>query len=74
MIDQEQRVTIPWLVLPAEEGSNLHKLLVSAPDGQIIEFLVSSSTAEKLDTLLAGSALWQTFFSSLINSMEMTNG
>ena len=73
MIDQEQKLVLTWLVLPAEEGSNLHKLLVSAPDGQIVEFLVSTATAEKLPDMLDSSALWQTFFSSLINSMEMSN-
>lgn len=74
MIDEEQRLVLPWLVLPAEEGSKFNKLLVSAPDGQIVEFLVSTATAEKLPEFLSSAALWQTFFSSLINSMEMQNG
>lgn len=74
MIDQEQKLVLTWLVLPAEEGTKLHKLLVSAPDGQIVEFLVSTTTAEKLPDMLDSSALWQTFFSSIINSMEMNNG
>ena len=74
MIDQEQKLVMPWLILPAEEGTKLHKLLISAPDGQIVEFLLSTATAEKLPDMLASSALWQTFFSSLIISMEMSNG
>jgi hypothetical protein len=73
MIDQEQKLVLTWLVLPAEDGSNLQKLLVSAPDGQIVEFFLSSQAAEKLPDMLNSSALWQTFFSSLINSMEMSN-
>ena len=74
MIYQEQRLVIPWLVLPAEEGSTRHKLLVSSPDGQVVEFLVSTAAAEKLPEFLANSALWQTFFASLINSLEMQSG
>lgn len=74
MIDQEQRLVLPWLVLPAEEGAKVHKLLISAPDGQVVEFFVSTAAAEKLPDFLSNSALWQTFFSSLINSLEMQNG
>lgn len=74
MIDQEQKLVLPWLVLPAGEGAKLHKLLVSAPDGEIIEFLVSAATVEKLPDMLGNSALWQTFFASLINSLEMQSG
>lgn len=74
MIDSEQRLVIPWLVLPAEGDSKLNKLLVSAPDGQIVEFMISTAAAEKLPEFLANSALWQTFFASLINSLEMQSG
>lgn len=74
MIDQEQKLVLPWLVLPAVESTKLHKLLVSAPDGEIIEFLISTDSAEKLPQFLASSSLWQAFFSSLLNSMEMQNG
>ena len=74
MIDEEQRLTIPWMVIPPVEGAKLNKLLVSAPDGQIVEFFISTAAAEKLPEFLSNAALWQTFFSSLINSLEMTNG
>lgn len=74
MIDQEQKLVIPWLVIPPpEEGTKLHKLLVSSPDGQIVEFFISLAAAEKLPEFLSNAALWQTFFSSLINSLEMNN-
>lgn len=73
MIDQEQKLILTWLVLPAPEGSKLHPLLISAPDGQIVELLISAGVAEKLEDMLANSALWQTFFTSLINSMEIAN-
>ena len=73
MIDQEQRLVIPWMVVPPQEGTPVHKLLVSAPGGQIIELVVSPKTAEMLDDFLVDPSLWQTFFTSLINSIEMQN-
>lgn len=74
MIDEEQKLSIPWMVIPPQEGQKLNKLLVSAPDGQIVEFFISTAAAEKLPEFLANAALWQTFFSSLITSLEMSNG
>lgn len=73
MIDQEQKLVLTWLVLPAEEGSKMHKVLVSAPDGQIVEFLASTPAVEKLGDMLDNSSLWQTFFSSLLNSLEIAS-
>lgn len=74
MIDQEQKLTLTWLVLPPKEGSLLHPLLLSTPDGEISEFRVSAGVAEKLGPMLDDKELWSTFFHSLINSLEIVEG
>lgn len=66
----QQTLSIPYLVMPSENGEETPSLLVSTPDGTVLEFDISDATAINLDETLGNSGLWSAFFTSLIQSME----
>jgi hypothetical protein len=74
LINEEQRLVVPWMVLPPEESKHLCTLLVSAPDGEIIKLLIRPKTAEQLGDILTKADLWQTVFVGLVTSLEMSDG
>jgi len=66
---KEKTLSIPYLVLDEGEGSE-PSLLVSAPDGTVLEFKIDEHIAINIDDVLSNSGLWSAFFNSLIQSMQ----
>jgi hypothetical protein len=64
----EQRLSIPWLIIEREGDAN--NLLVSAPDGTVLEYDIPKSAIAGFSLMLADNRLWNTFFSSLLNSFK----
>jgi hypothetical protein len=64
---EQKNINLPYLVL-TEDGPTT--LLVSAPDGLVLEFPIDDATAAKIDEVLTNSGLWSAFFTSLIQSMQ----
>ena len=66
---EEQRVSIPWLVIePQTEGGD-YKVLVSTPQGNILEFPIDKEAIQHIGPLLDTDALWNSFFTSVIASL-----
>lgn len=69
----EQRLTIPWLVVKRDELPE-DLLLVSAPDGVVLEFPLPKTAVDGLSLMLSDNRLWNTFFGSLLNSLKVAPG
>lgn len=67
----EQSLRLTYLVVPGL--SRLSTLLVNTPSGEILEFRISPKAAEQLPAFFDEKVLWERFFSSLINSLEIHN-
>jgi hypothetical protein len=65
---EEHVIDIPTVILDQEDGSIV--LLVSAPDGMLLEFPLTEAVANKIDDTLINNGLWSAFFTSLIQSMQ----
>lgn len=68
----EQRLTLPWMII--RRGGTDDTLLVSSPDGVVLEFAIPKTAVDGFSLMLADSRLWNTFFSSLLNSFKITPG
>lgn len=66
-MDEQRTITVPWLVVTTEAEP---VLLVSAPNGNIVELPCREDTAEHLDALLNSDVLWKTFFTTLLTAIE----
>jgi hypothetical protein len=72
----EQRLVLPWLILKRDgpelsENSSPYLLLVSSPDGIVLEFDLPELGSKLLGDVLADHNLWKTFFTSLVNSFKV---
>lgn len=70
----ENRLIIPWMILPPQNEEETHKLIISSPRGNILEFPISEKSAEHLGAILGTDALWSSFFSSVISSIKGVEG
>jgi hypothetical protein len=71
----EQRLVLPWLILKRDgpepsENSSVYSLLVSCPDGTVLEFDLPEQGSKLLGDVLQDQSLWKTFFGSLVNSFK----
>lgn len=64
----ENLLKLPWMVVEAE-GANT--LLVSAPDGVVLDFNLSPAQAGNIQSALSNSGLWSAFFYALIGSLPV---
>lgn len=66
---EEQRISIPWVVVEPQEEGGEFKVLVSTPQGNILEFPVDKNAVQHIDPLLDTDTLWNSFFTSVIASL-----
>jgi hypothetical protein len=63
-MDKQQTISIPWIIANK-------KLLVSAPQGEVLDFPIGDTDEEALTTLLTSTSLWSTFFNSLSAALNV---
>jgi len=66
---EEQRISLPWVVVEPQEEGGEFKVLVSTPQGNILEFPVDKDAVQHIGPLLDTDALWNSFFTSVIASL-----
>lgn len=66
---EEQRISLPWMVVEPQEEGGEFKVLVSTPQGNILEFPVDKDAVQHIGPLLDTDALWNSFFTSVIASL-----
>jgi hypothetical protein len=72
----EQTLVLPWLIVKKDgqkpsENSLPYLLLVSSPDGIVLEFDLPEPASRLLGDVLQDHNLWKTFFTSLVNSFKV---
>jgi hypothetical protein len=72
----EQRLVLPWLIVKRDgpkpsENLSPYLLLVSSPDGIVLEFDLPENASKHLGDVLQDHNLWKTFFTSLVNSFKV---
>lgn len=72
----EQRLVLPWLVVERDRSKlsgdlSPFSLLVSSPDGALLEFDLPENVSKHLGDVLADQNLWKTFFTSLLDSFRV---
>ena len=60
---EQKNLNLPYLIVA---NGDKYNLLVSAPDGKVLEFSITPDIAEGLDDALKQSDLWDIFFKTLI--------
>jgi hypothetical protein len=68
--NNQQTLSLPYILLPSISEPGDMELLVSAPDGTLLDFDLSKETAEKFNDVLNNPGLWRSFFESLIASLD----
>jgi hypothetical protein len=63
-MEQQQTISIPWIIANK-------MLLVSTPQGEVVDFPLGDVTEDVLAELLNSTGLWQTFFKSLVASLNV---
>lgn len=66
---EEQRISLPWMVIEPQEEGGEFKVLVSTPQGNILELPVDKDAVQHIGPLLDTDALWNSFFTSVIASL-----
>lgn len=74
----EQALRLPWLIVKKEglkpsDDSLPYLLLVSCPDGTVLEFDLPENAANQLEDVLKDHKIWKTFFASLAASFKIQN-
>lgn len=75
----EQALRLPWLIvkknneLKSSDNSLPYLLLVSCPDGTVLEFDLPENAANQLEDILKDHKIWKTFFTSLVASFKIQN-
>lgn len=64
--DAQQTLSIPWMI---DTFDGKCELLVSAPDGGIIEIPLTPEIAKQFPSLISQRGLWAIFFNSLVASL-----
>jgi hypothetical protein len=68
----ERWLTLPWMIINRTEGDNPDDLLlVSAPDGVVLELDIPKDSSDGLSLLLADSRFWNSVFSSSISALRI---
>jgi len=68
MTHEQQNLNLPYIILPSDAEPGDFELLVSAPDGTILDFDISPELAETLPEVLSHAGFWRSVFESLIQS------
>lgn len=63
-MDKQQTISIPWIIANK-------KLLVSVPEGKVLDFPIEDTDEESLSALFNSTGLWTTFFASLVASLNV---
>lgn len=66
---EEQWISIPWMVIEPQNEGDPFKVLVSSPQGNILEFPIPKEAVPHIGPMLSNDALWNSFFSSVIDSL-----
>lgn len=74
MEPEQTNLTLPYIILPSNAEPGDFELLVSAPDGTILDFDIGPELAERLPEILNGAGFWSSVFQSLIEALDKADG